>query len=170
MDVQDERMRKNREEEPRTTEEILSLGLGLTADNQATYHMQNDTCHLQINDYMVASPVVEYLLDPNDGTAPAAEEAIQLAANAAQAEELCGSAFTPMVDMWKQGDSAEEYSKVFLVRYGIYPDDGYESSEPMTDPAQVTATTKRGNVLRFEWNAQGLYNETRYMKGILIRR
>ena len=81
-----------------------------------------------------------------------AEKDIQLAANAAQAEELGGSAFTPMVDMWKQGDSAEEYSKVFLVRYGIYPDDGYESSEPMTDPAQVTATTKRGNVLRFEWN------------------
>ncbi len=28
--------------------------------------MQNDTCHLQINDYMVVSPAVEYLLDPND--------------------------------------------------------------------------------------------------------
>ncbi len=101
--------------------------------------------------------MIPTMLDPNDGTAPAAEKDIQLAANAAQAEELCGSAFTPMVDMWKQGDSAEEYSKVFLVRYGIYPDDGYESSEPMTDPAQVTATTKRGNVLRFEWNGQGLY-------------
>ncbi len=34
MDVQDERMRENREEEPRTTEEILSLGLGLTADKK----------------------------------------------------------------------------------------------------------------------------------------
>lgn len=119
--------------------------------------MNGNHCHLQINDYMVVSPAVEYLLDPNDGAAPAADADIRLAANAAQAEELCGSAFTPMADMWKQGDGAEEYSKVFLVRYGMYPDDGYTSSEPMTDPAKVVAMAKRGNVLRFEWNGQGLY-------------
>lgn len=119
--------------------------------------MQNNHCHLQINDYMVVSPAVEALLDQNAAAAPAAEEDIRLAANVAQAEALCGSTFTPMADMWKQGDSAEEYSKVFLVRYGIYPDDGYESSELMTDPAQVAAMAKRGNVLRFEWNGQGLY-------------
>lgn len=119
--------------------------------------MQGNACHLQINDYMVVSPAVEYLLDPNDGAAPAAEEDIRLVANALQVEELCGSAFTPMADMWKQGDSAEEYSKVFLARYGIYPDDGYESSEPTDDPARVAATAQRGNVLRFAWNGQGLY-------------
>ena len=119
--------------------------------------MQGNHCHLQINDYMVVSPAVEYLLDPNDGAAPAADADIRLAANAAQAEELCGSTFTPMADEWRKGDSAEEYSKVFLVRYDIYPDDGYESSEPMTDPAQVAAMAKRGNVLRFEWDGQGLY-------------
>ena len=119
--------------------------------------MQGNHCHLQINDYMVVSPAVEYLLDPNDGAAPAAEEDIQLAANAAQAEELLGSTFTPMADQWKQGDSDEEYSKVFLVRYSIYPDDGYKCSEPMTDPAQVAAIAKRGNVLRFAWDGQGLY-------------
>ena len=28
--------------------------------------MQNNHCHLQINDYMVVSPAVEKLLDPND--------------------------------------------------------------------------------------------------------
>ena len=34
MDVQDERMRKNREEEPRTAGEILSPGLALSADRK----------------------------------------------------------------------------------------------------------------------------------------
>ena len=46
---------------------------------------------------------------------------------------------------------------MFLVRYDIYPDDGYESSEAMDDPAQVAAAAKRGNVLRFAWDGQGLY-------------
>ena len=100
-------------------------------------------------------------LSTDDGapasTALPEDEDIRLAANAAQAEELCGSTFAPKADLWKQGDGAEEYSKVFLVRYGIYPDDGYESSGPMTDPAQVAAAAKRGNVLRFEWNGQGVY-------------
>ena len=119
--------------------------------------MQGNHCRLQINDYMAVSPAVEHLLDPNDGAAPVANEDIRLAANAAQAEELCGSTFTPMADQWKQGDSAEEYSKIFLVRYGAYPDDGFESSEPTGDPDKVEATARRGNVLRFEWNGQGLY-------------
>lgn len=132
---------------------------GIITQESVADMMQGGACQLQINDYMAVSPAVEALLDPGkaQAAAPAAEEDIQLAANAAQAEELCGSAFTPMADMWKQGDGAEEYSKVFLVRYGMYPDDGYTSSEPMTDPAKVVAMAKRGNVLRFEWNGQGLY-------------
>lgn len=118
--------------------------------------MQGDHCHLQINDYMVVSPAVEYLLDPNDGAAPVAADAA-LDGYAAQAEALCGTAFTPMADEWKQGDSAEEYSKIFLVRIGAYLDDGYTSSEPTGDPQKAEVLAKRGNVLRFEWNGQGLY-------------
>lgn len=118
--------------------------------------MQGDHCHLQINDYMVVSPAVEYLLDPNDGAAPAAAD-VALDGYAAQAEALCGTAFTPMADEWKQGDSAEEYSKIFLVRIGAYLDDGYTSSEPTGDPQKAEVLAKRGNVLRFEWNGQGLY-------------
>lgn len=131
--------------------------VGIITQASVADMMQGNHCHLQINDYMVVSPAVEYLLDPNDGAAPAANEDIQLAANAAQAEELCGSTFTPMADEWRKGDSAEEYSKIFLVRYGAYLDDGYESSEPMTDPAKVAAMAKRGNVLRFAWDGQSIY-------------
>ena len=118
--------------------------------------MQGNHCHLQINDYMVVSPAVEYLLDPNDGAAPAASDN-GLSAYADQAEALCGTAFTPMADEWKKGDSAEEYSKIFLVRIGAYLDDGYQSGEPMDDPQKVETLAKRGNVLRFQWNGQGVY-------------
>ena len=74
-----------------------------------------------------------------------------------RAEALLGTAFTPMAEEWKPGDDPGEYAKLFLVRIDAYPDDGYTNSEPMTDPAQVAATAKRGNVLRFEWNGQSLY-------------
>lgn len=129
------------------------------------YPLGWEYCCNQIHDPAVLKQEMEDLEAIRSGTlstddeanAPAAEEDIQLAANAAQAEEFCGSTFTPIADMWKQGDGAEEYSKVFLVRYGMYPDDGYTSSEPMTDSAKVVAMAKRGNVLRFEWNGQGLY-------------
>ena len=129
------------------------------------YPLGWEYCCNQIHDPAVLKQEMEDLEAIRSGTlstddeanAPAAEEDIQLAANAAQAEEFCGSTFTPKADMWKQGDGAEEYSKVFLVKYGMYPDDGYISSEPMTDPAKVVAMAKRGNVLRFEWNGQGLY-------------
>ncbi|MBR2605707.1 MAG: hypothetical protein IKE11_08505 [Clostridia bacterium] len=118
--------------------------------------MQGNHCHLQINDYMTVSPAVEYLLDPNDGTAPAPADAA-LDGNAARAEALQGTVFTPMAEEWKQGDSAEEFSKVFLVRIDVYPDDGYESSEPMHDPDKVAALARRGNVLRFAWGDQARY-------------
>ena len=118
--------------------------------------MQNNHCQLQINDYMVVSPAVEKLLDPNDGAAPAPADAA-LDGYAAQAEALQGTVFTPMAEEWKQGDSAEEFSKVFLVRIDVYPDDGYESSEPMHDPDKVAALARRGNVLRFAWGDQARY-------------
>ena len=118
--------------------------------------MQNNHCQLQINDYMVVSPAVEYLLDPNDGTAPAPADAA-LDGYAAQAEGLCGSTFTPMADEWKQGGDPAEYQKIFLVRIGAYLDDGFEDSDPMLDPAMVDAKAKRGNVLRFESDGRFYY-------------
>ena len=74
-----------------------------------------------------------------------------------RAEALLGTAFTPMAEEWKPGDDPGKYAKLFLVRIDAYPDDGYTSSEPMADPAQVASMAKRGNVLRFEWNGQSLY-------------
>ena len=118
--------------------------------------MQSDHCHLQTNDYMVVSPAVEYLLDPNDGAAPAPADAA-LDGYAAQAETLCGTAFTPMAEDWKQGDDPAEYQKIFLVRIGAYLDDGFEDSDPMLDPAMVDAKAKRGNVLRFESDGRFYY-------------
>ena len=118
--------------------------------------MQNNHCQLQINDYMVVSPAVEYLLDPNDGTAPAPADAA-LDGYAAQAEALCGTTFTPMADEWKQGGDPAEYQKIFLVRIGAYLDDGFEDSDPMLDPAMVDAKAKRGNVLRFESDGRFYY-------------
>ncbi len=80
-----------------------------------------------------------------------------LGMNADRAEALQGTVFTPMAEEWKEGDSAEEFSKVFLVRIDVYPDDGYESSEPMHDPDKVAALAQRGNVLRFVWGDQVRY-------------
>ena len=77
--------------------------------------------------------------------------------NADRAEALLGTVFTPVAEEWKEGDSAEEFSKVFLVRIDVYPDDGYESSEPMHDPDKVAALAQRGNVLRFVWGDQARY-------------
>ena len=118
--------------------------------------MQGGPCHLQINDYMVVSPAVEYLLDPNDGAAPAPADAA-LDGYAAQAEALQGTSFTPMADEWKKGDDPAEYQKIFLVRIGAYLDDGFEDSDPMPDPAMVDAKAKRGNVLRFESDGRFYY-------------
>ena len=83
--------------------------------------------------------------------------ASDLAAYADQAEAYMGQTFTPMAEDWKEGDSPEELSKIFLVRIGAYLDDGYESSEPTRDPSAVFAEAKRGNVLRFAWNDQVRY-------------
>ena len=80
-----------------------------------------------------------------------------LGMNADRAEALLGTVFTPVAEEWKEGDSAEEFSKVFLVRIDVYPDDGYESSEPMHDPDKVAALAQRGNVLRFVWGDQARY-------------
>ena len=118
--------------------------------------MQSNQCQLQINDYMVVSPAVEYLLDPTDGAAPAPADAA-LDGYAAQAEALCGTTFTPMADEWKQGGDPAEYQKIFLVRIGAYLDDGFEDSDPMLDPAMVDAKAKRGNVLRFESDGRFYY-------------
>ena len=90
-------------------------------------------------------------------TATSLPDGSLLEAYANQAEALLATAFTPMAEEWKPGDDPGEYSKLFLVRIDAYPDDGYTGSEPMTDPAQMAASAKRGNVLRFEWNGQGLY-------------
>ena len=119
--------------------------------------MQSDHCHLQTNDYMVVSPAVEYLLDPNDGAAPAPADAA-LDGYADQAEALQGTSFTPMADEWKKGDDPAEYQKIFLVRIGAYLDDGFEDSDPMLDPAMVDAKAKRGNVLRFESDGRFYYS------------
>lgn len=79
------------------------------------------------------------------------------AAFADLAETYMGQTFTPMAEDWKEGDSPEELSKIFLVRIGAYLDDGYESSEPTRDPKTVIAEAKRGSVLRFVWNDQVRY-------------
>jgi hypothetical protein len=74
-----------------------------------------------------------------------------------RAESLFGTTFKPMTDEWKEGDDPAEYNKIFLVRIGAYLDDGYESSDPLSDAAKVDAAAKRGSVLRFDWDGQFRY-------------
>ncbi len=74
-----------------------------------------------------------------------------------RAEALFGTIFKPMTDEWKEGDDPAEYNKIFLVRVGAYLDDGYESSDPLSDAAKVDAAAKRGSVLRFDWDGQFRY-------------
>ena len=73
------------------------------------------------------------------------------------AESMVGTTFTPRREDWKPGDSASEYSKIFAVHVGAYLDDGYEDSEPTLDANEVLALSKRGNVLRFEYNGHFVY-------------
>jgi hypothetical protein len=77
--------------------------------------------------------------------------------SAYNAEALIGKTYTPREDIWKPGDSASEYSKLFAVRVGAYLDDGYEDSDPSIDPNKALARAERGNVLRFEWDGHFLY-------------
>ena len=74
-----------------------------------------------------------------------------------RAESLFGTTFRSMTDEWKEGDDPAEYNKIFLVRVGAYLDDGYESSDPLSDAAKVDAAAKRGSVLRFDWDGQFRY-------------
>ena len=94
-------------------------------------------------------------LNTDDGANEPADATLSI--YAAQAEALCGTAFTPMAEDWKQGDDPAEYQKIFLVRIGAYLDDGFEDSDPMLDPAIVDAKAKRGNVLRFESDGRFYY-------------
>ncbi len=84
-------------------------------------------------------------------------DASGIAQYADQAEAFVGTTYTPSKEFWKPGDSGSEYSKIFAVKTGAYLDDGFTSTDPVSDPKEALVEAERGNVLRFEWNGHFRY-------------